>query len=34
LKPIVARFRNGETQAQRVTLDGPMLTPEENRALA
>lgn len=34
LKPIVARFRNGETQAQRVTLDGPLLTPDENRALA
>jgi hypothetical protein len=34
LKPIVARFRNGETQAKRVTLDGPVLTAEENRALA
>jgi len=34
LKPIVARFRNSETQEQRVTLDGPLLTPEENQALA
>ena len=34
LKPIVARFRNSETQEQRVTLDGPLLTPDENRALA
>lgn len=34
LKPIVARFRNSETQEQRVTLDGPVLTPEENQALA
>jgi len=34
LKPIVARFRNSETQEQRVTLDGPKLTPEEKQALA
>lgn len=34
LKPIVARFRNSETQEKRVTLDGPLLTPEENQALA
>jgi hypothetical protein len=34
LKPIVARFRNSDTQDQRVTLDGPLLTPEENQALA
>lgn len=34
LKAIVARFRNSETQEQRVTLDGPKLTPEENQALA
>lgn len=33
LKPIVARFRNSETQEKRVTLDGPLLTPEENQAL-
>jgi hypothetical protein len=33
LKPIVARFRNSETQEKRVTLDGPQLTPEENQAL-
>lgn len=34
LRPIVARFRNSETQDKRVTLDGPILTPEENQALA
>jgi hypothetical protein len=34
LKPIIARFRNSETQEQRVTLDGPLLTTEENQALA
>lgn len=34
LKPIVARFRHNETQEKRVTLDGPLLTPEENQALA
>jgi len=34
LKPIGTRFRNGETQTQRLTLGGPMLTPEEGRALA
>lgn len=34
LKPIVARFRNNETQEQRVTLDGPELTAEEKQALA
>ena len=33
LKPIIARFRHGETQEKRVTLDGPQLTPEENQAL-
>jgi hypothetical protein len=34
LRPIVARFRKSETQEQRVTLDGPLLTPDENQALA
>lgn len=30
LKPIIAKFRNDHT---RVTLDGPLLTPQEERAL-
>lgn len=34
LKPIIARFRNSETQEQRVTLDGPLLTAEERHALS
>jgi len=34
LKPIVARFRNEETQERRVTLDGPELTSEEKQVLA
>ena len=34
LRPIVARFRSSQTQEKRVTLDGPLLTPEESRALA
>lgn len=34
LRPIVARFRNEETQERRVTLDGPELTSEEKQALA
>jgi hypothetical protein len=34
LKPIVARFRTSQTQEERVTLDGPVLTPDETRALA
>lgn len=34
LKPIIARFRNGDVQEQRVTLDGPMLDAEERRAMA
>lgn len=34
LKPIVARFRTSETQERRVTLDGPLLTTEEQQALA
>jgi hypothetical protein len=29
LKPIIARFRSGDTQAQRVTLDGPRLDADE-----
>ena len=31
LKPVIARFRTGETQAQRVTLDGPTLNADELR---
>ncbi len=33
LKPLIARFRSGATQEQRVTLDGPKLDPDEQRAL-
>ena len=33
LKPVMARFRTGETQAQRVTLDGPKLNEDELMAL-
>jgi hypothetical protein len=33
LKPVVARFRQGDTQEQRVTLDGPVLTVDERQAL-
>ncbi len=33
LKPVIARFRRGETQAQRVTLDGPKLDADELDAL-
>lgn len=33
LKPVIARFRRGDTQAQRVTLDGPKLDGDELSAL-
>lgn len=33
LKPVIARFRTGDTQAQRVTLDGPKLDAGELEAL-
>jgi hypothetical protein len=33
LKPVIARFRKGDTQAQRVTLDGPKLDADELEAL-
>ena len=33
LKPVIARFRSAETQAQRVTLDGPALNDDERMAL-
>lgn len=34
LKPIIARFRVGEVQNARVTLDGPILNEEEKHAMA
>jgi len=34
LKPVIARFRTGETQDRRCTLDGPKLDDEELRTLA
>ena len=33
LRPIIARFRNSETQDSRVTLDGPLLTADEKRTM-
>ena len=33
LKPVIARFRSGQTQAERCTLDGPRLSADELRAL-
>jgi hypothetical protein len=33
LKPVIARFRTAETQAQRCTLDGPKLSEDEMRTL-
>ena len=33
LKPMIARFRTAETQAQRCTLDGPKLSEDEIRVL-
>lgn len=34
LKPVIARFRNLDTQERHVTLDGPELSDDERRALA
>jgi hypothetical protein len=34
LKPVIERFRTRQVQDQRVSLDGPMLTPEERRTIA
>jgi hypothetical protein len=34
LKPVIARFRTAKTQDERVTLDGPRLTEDEQRTLA
>lgn len=33
LKPVIAKFRLGEVQDQRVTLDGPLLSDDERRAV-
>jgi hypothetical protein len=33
LKPVMARFRTAETQAERCTLDGPRLNDDELSAL-
>ena len=33
LKPVIARFRSGQTQAERCTLDGPRLSDDELQAL-
>ena len=33
LKPVIARFRSDQTQAERCTLDGPRLSDDELRAL-
>ena len=34
LKPVIARFRTAQTQDERCTLDGPMLTEDEARSLS
>jgi hypothetical protein len=34
LKPVIARFRTAQTQDERVTLDGPLLTEDESLLLA
>jgi hypothetical protein len=34
LRPIVDRFRRHDVQQQRVTVDGPQLTHEEEKAFA
>jgi hypothetical protein len=34
LKPVMARFRTAQTQDERVTLDGPLLTEDESQLLA
>jgi hypothetical protein len=34
LKPVIERFRTRQVQDQRVSLDGPMLTSEEERTIA
>jgi hypothetical protein len=34
LKPVIARFRTAQTQDERCTLDGPVLTADESGSLA
>lgn len=34
LKPVIARFRTARTQEERCTLDGPVLTVDEERSLS
>jgi hypothetical protein len=34
LKPIIDKFKDGRVQEEKVTLEGPILSPEENRVLA
>ncbi len=34
LKPVIARFRKGDVQERRVTLDGPLLDADEKRVMA
>ena len=33
LKPIIEKFKNGKIQEEKVTLEGPILTSEEAKAL-
>ena len=33
LKPIIEKFKNGKVQEERVTLEGPILSPEESTVL-
>ena len=34
LKPIIEKFRDGQVQKEKVTLEGPVLTGDEQTALA
>ena len=33
LKPIIEKFRNGRVQEEKVTLEGPILDQQEEKAL-
>ena len=33
LKPIIEKFKNGKVQEEKVTLEGPILSSEEAKAL-
>ena len=33
LKPIIEKFKSGKVQEEKVTLEGPILTSEEAKAL-